>query len=94
MAMTVTAPLAPCLYTEARLNIEPTYANSTLHIPTEGPSSFFSRKRSRADDTLADADEDAYASHPSSSVARTGTHDASSGACSRSANCCTSRVST
>jgi WD40 repeat protein/tetratricopeptide (TPR) repeat protein len=61
MAMTVTAPLAPCLYTEARLNIEPTYANSTLHIPTEGPSSFFSRKRSRADDTLADADEDAYA---------------------------------
>jgi WD40 repeat protein len=62
MAMTVTAPLAPCLYTEARLNIEPTYANSTLHIPTEGQSSFFSRKRSRADDdALADADEDAYA---------------------------------
>ncbi|KAH0273394.1 hypothetical protein KCU71_g18400, partial [Aureobasidium melanogenum] len=61
MALTVTAPLAPCLYTEARLNIEPTYANSTLHIPTEGQSSFFSRKRSRSDDTLVDADEEAYA---------------------------------
>ncbi|THY10375.1 hypothetical protein D6D01_09295 [Aureobasidium pullulans] len=61
MALTVTAPLAPCVYTEARLNIEPTYANSTLHIPTEGQSSFFSRKRSRSDETLADADEDAYA---------------------------------
>lgn len=59
--MTMTAPLAPCLYTEACLNIEPTYANSTLHIPTEGQSSFFSRKRSRSDDALADADEDAYA---------------------------------
>ncbi|KAI5245957.1 hypothetical protein E4T42_06584 [Aureobasidium subglaciale] len=61
MALTATAPMAPCLYTEARLNIEPTYANSTLHIPTEGQSSFFSRKRSRSDDALANADEEAYA---------------------------------
>lgn len=61
--MATTAPLAPCLYTEARLNIEPTYANSTLHIGTEGPSlpSIFSRSRSKSSDTLADADEEAYA---------------------------------
>lgn len=57
----MTTLIAPYLYTEARLDIEPTYPNSTLHIPTESTSLFSGRKRARPDDGDADQDEDSYA---------------------------------
>ncbi|GAB7348628.1 hypothetical protein MBLNU459_g7002t1 [Dothideomycetes sp. NU459] len=57
----MTTPVAPYLYTEARLDIEPTYPNSTLHISTESASLFSGRKRPRLDDGDADKDEDSYA---------------------------------
>lgn len=53
--------IAPYLYTEARLNIEPTYHNSTLHISTESNGLFPGRKRPRTEDSVADQDEQAYA---------------------------------
>jgi len=52
---------APYLYTEARLNIEPAYHNSTLHISTESAGPFSGRKRTRLDDSDIDQDEDAFA---------------------------------
>lgn len=57
----MTASVAPYLYTEARLNIEPTYHNSILQISTEPTGLFGSRKRARADDGDGDQDEEAYA---------------------------------
>lgn len=59
--------IAPYLYTEARLNIEPTFPNSTLHIPTE-PTGLFSSTRpkrtlitSSSPTADIDQDEESYA---------------------------------
>ena len=55
----MTSLTAPYLYTEARINIEPTFPGATLHIHT-GSSSFFSpRKRQRLENDQ-EQDEDAY----------------------------------
>lgn len=52
--------IAPYVYTEARLNIEPTYHNSTLHISTES-TGIFARKTSRPGVSDVDQDEESYA---------------------------------
>ncbi|PSK37494.1 Nucleoporin NUP120 [Elsinoe australis] len=52
--------IAPILYTEAPLNVEPTSAVSTFHISTESPSIFASRKRLRLDYGPA-IDQDSFA---------------------------------
>ncbi|KAL1306833.1 hypothetical protein AAFC00_005489 [Neodothiora populina] len=57
----MSSTVAPYLYTEARLNIEPTYSNSTLHISTEPTGLFSGRKRSRPIESDVDQDEDSYA---------------------------------
>ncbi|KAG8625967.1 hypothetical protein KVT40_006368 [Elsinoe batatas] len=54
------AVIAPVLYTETRLNIQPTSSNSTFHISTESSSLFSSRKRIRNDDGPA-TDENEFA---------------------------------
>jgi len=58
----MTTAIAPYLYTEARLNIEPTNSNSTLHISTESAGLFSSRKRQRTEGDDVDQDEDSFAS--------------------------------
>lgn len=53
--------IAPYLFTEARLNIEPTYPNSTLHISTESFGLFSSRQRVRDKAPTTFPDEETYA---------------------------------
>ncbi|KAF2151954.1 hypothetical protein K461DRAFT_322084 [Myriangium duriaei CBS 260.36] len=58
----MSAAISPVLYTEARLNIEPTSPASILQISTDSSSSIFaSRKRTRGVDNGAAQDEDEYA---------------------------------
>ena len=57
----MTTVIAPYLYTEAPLSIEPTHPNSTLHISTESAGLFSGRKRGRIEDSDAAQDEDSYA---------------------------------
>ncbi|GAM88459.1 hypothetical protein ANO11243_064920 [Dothideomycetidae sp. 11243] len=53
--------IAPVLYTETRLNIEPTSSSSILHIPTDSSSSIFAlRRRSRGTDNDASQDEETF----------------------------------
>lgn len=55
----MSALTAPYLFTEARLNIEPTFPGSTLHLPTHSASLISARKRPRFGDD-AERDEEAF----------------------------------
>ncbi|KAF4549529.1 Nucleoporin Nup120/160-like protein [Elsinoe fawcettii] len=55
--------IAPVLFTETRLNVQPTSSSSTFHISTESSSLFSSRKRLRNDVGPAVDDEEFFRRH-------------------------------